>query len=416
MSTVSSGSARRKRIAVPYPGIWETGPLYLSATSGTYYYYNRSVEYLGTDTSLGCIVNTGSGTARHIFVNCRFRSRSHILRSTAAAGFEFWNCVGECLDPMVDGQPWGNLILSVANWLVMENCTWYRMGGIRLNSTNLAYCRGRYNLFVDLTGWMSNGTGLPGKAGTRAPSDPYDTANFVRTSMIQLNGVTVAPGGAGAGTGGTSMSEWGWNYNLNTPDESLISDSISMIGGGGSGTGSSRFWIHDNLFNGGYFYDATSQVNTGRAIQHETPGGGHTLEQNNIMTRYHGSWEIYNTFTGSDITLENNQAFFSGYVNGVWCSYIGTPPPLYVGTPQPYSTAGSGTDVTLTNNAWTWYTPGYTPSNFFGPPFSGNAGNSASGWTEVGSCSEATEDAQVGVWYAAVAAAGIARIGSSLTL
>ena len=394
--------------------VWES-TLTLSQTSGTYYYYNRNFEYTGTSTSSGCIVNTGSGTARHIFVNCRFRSKSHILRSTAAAGFEFYNCIGQGLDPVVDGQPYGNIISSVVNWLIMENCTWYTIGGIRLNNTNLNYCRGRYNLFINLTGWMSNGTGLPGKAGTRAPTDAYDTSNFVRTSMLQLNGITVAAGGAGTGTGGTSMSEWGWNYNLNEPDASLIADSISLIGGGGAGTGTNRFWIHHNLFNGGYFYNATSQVNTGRAIQHETPGGGHTLEQNNIMTRYHGSWEIYNTFTGSDITLENNQSFFPNYVNGVYCSYIGTPPPLSKGIPLPYATAGSGTDVTLNNNSWTWYTPGYSSSDFFGPPFSGNTGNSATGWTEVGSCSEATADAQVGVWYAAAAAAGL-TIGSSLTL
>lgn len=390
---------------------WDTAPFSVSNTSGTHDYYNLNIDYTGTSTTAGCVTNTGSGTAIHRFYNCRFRSKSHIVYSSGAAGFEFYNCVGAGLDPVVDGQAWGNVLTARCNWLVMENCTWYTLGGIRLNTTNLTYARVLNNKAINFNGYKSNGTGLPGLAGTRVPSAYDDTANFVRTQFFQLNGITAGAGGSGAGTGGTSRSEIGWNYIVTTPGEGLVEDSLSFISGGG--VSGNHLWVHHNLIYGGSHYDPPNLKHSGRGIQHEDVGTdpGYIDIEDNIIAGYNGAIQIYSP--ANNINIRRNRAFFSGYANGERKVYLDAPT-YYRAAPYIASSA-SGTDQVWEDNEYHWDTLSYTaPGDFLSNI--GNTGNSNSGWVETTpACTESNETASISTWESEASSAG-ETIGSSLTL
>lgn len=390
--------------------VWDTTPLAtFTQTSGTYDYNDLNIYYTGTDPTQGCFKNTGSGTAVHRFFNCRFKSKSHIGYSTAPAGFEFYNCIGTVEDPVVDGQAWGNWLTPVCNWLVMENCTMQDMGGIRLNTTNLNYMRLRYNKALNMSGYKSNGTGGAGRAGARVPTSHTDTANFVRTSFIQLNGITAGNSGAGAGTGGTSRSEYGWNYIKNQPLASLPTDVFSTIGGGGVSGG--YLWNHHNYIDGLYFYNPATQYNSARAIQHEPSGGGYIDVEDNTIVRCHGAIEINGG--NSNMNIRRNKMWFSFKYNGVQ--------PTYPERPYPYVALAAGTGINQVwadNEYYFWNKTAYVYTLPLVENFA-NSGNSlGTGWVYGTSvCTEADEAAQEAVWLAAFAAANPGEtLGSTLLL
>lgn len=379
-------------IYAPPPSIaWDTTPLNLSATSGTYDYYDGNIDYTGTDTNVGCITNTGNGTAVHRFHGFRFRSKSHILRTAVgAAGFEFYDCAGEGLDPVVDGQPWGNIVSGQPNRLIVESSSWKNLGGIRLSTTNLGYERIRYNDVLNLMGWKSNGTGLAGKAGARVPTGPSDTTNYVQTSFVQHNGNTAGAGGAGSGTGGASRSEIGWNLVSNTPDWSLPSDIISNINGGG--VSGANLWCHHNMLNGLYFYDPNIQ-HSARAFQCEGSAAYIDIDTN-WFARIQGAVELHGA-TAHHINVTNSKAIFSKMLNGVALTYPGGPAPFLSG-----GGGSGGTNQVWTGNEWWWYANGYATDGSGFITYPSNTGNSSSGWVRTGPpwATEADEDALPVTW------------------
>lgn len=380
---------------------WEAA-LVLADTSGTHDYIGRAIRYTGADSNYGCIRNNGAGAA-HRFINCLFWTNTHIVKSWAASGFEFYNCFAICENPNVDGVAHGCLLEGPASYLIAENNSATKLGGFRLNTANLSYMRVRYNKFLNIFGSKSNGAG-----GYRVQSSYGDTSAYVRNSMLQLNGVTAGAGGAGAGTGGTSRSEIAWNYVFNEPYESCATDIVSLINGGGVSGG--RLWTHHNYFDGMYSQVPFSIGNEGRGIQHELPtvggtGGGYHDAEDNVFVRMPGAIEIYEG--NSEVSIRRNRQY---------CSVNYDPSHA----PYPYHAANQpGINQVWEDNEWHTYTMGYQAVGGANPFIenSGNSGNGVgTGWVEHSpACTAADENAQEPLWWAAVSAAGHS-IGSTLSI
>ena len=374
-------------------------------TSGTYYYINRNFKYLGADPNKGAITNTGNGTARHICIGCRFWTNSHAVKSLAAAGFEFYGCRSQGINPNVYGQPMGCFFEGTANWFIAENNHVEYMGGMRLVGADADYVRIRYNRALNIIGSKSNGTGLAGWAGfIPEPHNPENVNNQTYAkfmSLAQFNSMTLGANGAGAGTGGISRSEIGWNESVSYPGQSRNSDHISFFASGGVPGG--NVLVHHNFLQGMWRQDYLDATHSGRGIQNELTGSKSWYKdiEDNTIVGIPGAIEIHGE--NSYINVRRNKAFYSRAVGGQTLPTI----------QQPYTGEGTGINQVWEDNAFTWYTPGYIPeTQFVTNP--GNTGNSAgSNWSETSPCSEALEAAQLAIWRAQASAA-LASLGKSI--
>ena len=377
---------------------WE-GPLTTNQTSGTYYYSARNFKRVDANPNAGAITNTGAGTARHIFIGCRFWTNTHVLKSLAAAGFEFYYCVALGENPNVDGQPMGCFIEGPVNWLIVENCKSTNLGGIRLVGSDMLYNRVRFNTWNNITGALSNGTGLPGLAGFRA--EPQDLQpDYVKwMTMWQGNGITCDANGDGKGTGGTLRSEIAYNRVVNLPGQSRCADHISLFGSGG--VSGAPLWIHHNLLWGSFTLSYASVVCVGRGILMETPGakGRYIDVEDNTICAIPGAINLYRGH--DDVNIRRNRALYSRKALGVTL-------PTY-NVPFNADASNTGTNQKWRDNTYRWYSQSFDALT---TPFVQNAVNSGNdsglGWAEdAADCTEADEIAAIAAWDAWAASQGL---------
>lgn len=370
--------------------VWES-PYDMNATSGTTVISNRNFDCTSTGDTAGAIFASASGGS-YEFYNCRFRSKAACVWSNYNINLKLVNCIGECVNPGVNGVYNRGFLHGKYTSLTVQRCT-SKGGGIRISAANPTTLLIEDNYILNIEGRQSDGAG--GYLNT-APS------LGVARQGIQMNGVTCGS------IGNQAVIQWNMIENI-VGQSHPGGDMISVVGGS-SGLSGYPLKISKNALLGNNSYSPTTVTYSGRGIMLEDGTGGYIDVDDNWGAKLTGMVTIDFDGNYSNVNIRRNSIVFANKVGGV--NYAGSGPAF----PYLANALSAGTNQVWADNAWRYQSLSYDATG--ADPFvknSGNSGNSAgTGWSEGAIATEADETAVRATFLAAAAAAGRTQLGSTI--
>lgn len=322
--------------------------------------------------------------------NCTLKAQKYCISSlTNGSNITVRNSIGVVKNTTQAGQPAQRFLnLGQPASVVCENNTMIG-GGILLSGNSTATGRIaviRYNRMINVDGRLSDGAG-----GYVYERGNVANVYFQAKQFIQVNTVTLDGG-----------SEIAWNEIINDPFVSRPEDTMNFTNG--AGVSGAPIRVHDNYIQGGCPTTPYVSTYSGCGFLTENTSNWIDFDDNQVVgydnIGAHSAGGIHQNWRRNRLVSAGN-VFGRAMASRNRAMYIGS---------------GSATYIVVDDTVWSWNNAASAQAGIGWNGNTGNTGNSETGTVALGGpTTEAHEAAELAIWRAKVAAAGV-TIGSTLAV